>query len=394
MRSVTFLCCAAVLPYLCSAGWCSDTPRAMRGLVCGLAQAGLKGPGLGRPRWWGVQGWRLLSHCSALVYREHTANVSAVRLEHLPLPALSMHSVRVKMLAAPVNPADINMVQGTYPILCPLPAVGGNEGVGEVVEVGSDVISVRPGDWVVPVDAGFGTWRTETVCEETHLISVPKDISVLGAATIAVNPCTAYRMLHDFQTLPAGSTVIQNGANSAVGQAVIQIAAALNIITINLIRDRPNCGELVKELQDLGADYVITEEEVMSSGLHHVFQEVPKPKLGLNCVGGLSGGLVLSHLDYGGTLVTYGGMAKKPLQVPAKSLIFRNITLQGFWMTQWKRNHKQDKACVKSMLDSVCELARSGQLRPPNCIQTPFPLYTQALHATLQSHQRKHVLVM
>jgi len=32
--------------------------------------------------------------------------------------------------------------------------------------------------------------------------------------------------------------VIQNGANSAVGQAVIQIAAAQGLRTINLIRDR------------------------------------------------------------------------------------------------------------------------------------------------------------
>ncbi|XP_026851717.1 enoyl-[acyl-carrier-protein] reductase, mitochondrial [Electrophorus electricus] len=365
----------------------------MRGLTRRLAQAELKRLQQEGTGWWGGV-WRPLHHCSALVYREHSASVAAVRLEHLPLPALSKHSVRVKMLAAPINPADLNMVQGTYPILCPLPAVGGNEGLGEVVEVGSDVMAMRPGDWVVPMDAGFGTWRTEVVCEETDLISVPKDISVLGAATIAVNPCTAYRMLHDFQALTPGSTVIQNGANSAVGQAVIQIAASLDLRTINLIRDRPNCGELVKELKALGADYVITEEEVTSSGLHHVFQEVPKPKLGLNCVGGVSGSLVLSHLDYGGTLVTYGGMAKRPLQIPAKSLIFKNITLQGFWMTQWKRNHRQDKACLKSMLDSVYELARSGQLRPPNCIQTPFPLYTQALQATAQRHQRKHVLIM
>lgn len=49
-----------------------------------------------------------------------------------------------------------------------------------------------------------GTWRTGAVCEEDELISVPKDISLLGAATIFVNPCTAYRMLHDFQTLTPG----------------------------------------------------------------------------------------------------------------------------------------------------------------------------------------------
>ncbi|XP_066532951.1 enoyl-[acyl-carrier-protein] reductase, mitochondrial [Hoplias malabaricus] len=343
---------------------------------------------------WGSRSQRSVHHCSALVYREHTHNISNVRMEQLPLPVLRDNGVRVKMLAAPVNPADINMIQGTYAILCALPAVGGNEGVGEVLEVGDGVETVRPGDWVVPVDAGFGTWRTEAVCEEDDLITVPKDISLLGAATIAVNPCTAYRMLQDFHTLTPGSTVIQNGANSAVGQSVIQIARAMGIRTINIIRDRPNCGELVKELRDLGADYVITEDEVMSSGLQSIFQEVPKPKLGLNCVGGVSGGLLLSNLDYGGTLVTYGGMAKKPLQIPAKSLIFRNVSLRGFWMTQWKRDHRRDKAALRSMLDSLCDLVRSGRLSPPNCLQTPFPQYTLALEAAPQPHQRKHVLVM
>lgn len=122
-----------------------------------------------------------------------------------------------------------------------------------------------------------------------------------------------------------GCTVIQNASNSAVGQAVIQIAAALGLKTINIIRDRyrrhleqkqqpvnpfqknkhfaimdksicklnkckcnnpiwckvpfngflelrPNCTELIAELQSLGADYVLTEEEVMSTGLHQVFE--------------------------------------------------------------------------------------------------------------------------
>jgi trans-2-enoyl-CoA reductase len=45
-------------------------------------------------------------------------------------------------------------------------------------------------------------------------------------------------MLKDFIDLKPGDWVIQNGANSAVGQAVIQIAAARGLKTINLIRDR------------------------------------------------------------------------------------------------------------------------------------------------------------
>ncbi len=45
---------------------------------------------------------------------------------------------------------------GTYAILPELPAVGGNEGVGQVMEVGDKVKTLKVGDWVIPRDAGTG----------------------------------------------------------------------------------------------------------------------------------------------------------------------------------------------------------------------------------------------
>lgn len=45
----------------------------------------------------------------------------------------------------------------------------------------------------------------------------PSDIPAEYAATIGVNPCTAYRLLRDFETLREGDSIIQNGANSQVG---------------------------------------------------------------------------------------------------------------------------------------------------------------------------------
>lgn len=51
-------------------------------------------------------------------------------------------------------------MEGTYGVLPSLPAVGGNEGVGEITAVGSDVTRLAVGDWAVPMPAaGFGTWR-------------------------------------------------------------------------------------------------------------------------------------------------------------------------------------------------------------------------------------------
>lgn len=76
------------------------------------------------------------------------------------------------------------------------------------------------------------------------------------------NPPTAFRMLRDFVSLKPGDTVIQNGANSACGQYVIQLCKAWNLISVNVVRDRPNIAELKDSLIKLGASHVLTEEEL------------------------------------------------------------------------------------------------------------------------------------
>ncbi|XP_057559065.1 enoyl-[acyl-carrier-protein] reductase, mitochondrial isoform X7 [Hippopotamus amphibius kiboko] len=242
--------------------------------------------------------------------RCHSSNPDCIwawptlRLKNLELAAVGGSDVHVKMLAAPINPSDINMIQdeearvqlGNYGLLPKLPAVGGNEGVGQVVAVGSSVTRVKPGDWVIPANAGLGTWRTEAVFSEDALITVPSDIPLQSAATLGVNPCTAYRMLMDFERLQPGDSVIQNASNSGVGQAVIQIATALGLRTINVVRDRPDIQKLTDRLKNLGADHVVTEEALRKHETKSFFKDVPQPRLALNCVGGKSSTELLRHL--------------------------------------------------------------------------------------------------
>uniref|UniRef100_A0A8C4IXK6 Enoyl-[acyl-carrier-protein] reductase, mitochondrial n=1 Tax=Dromaius novaehollandiae TaxID=8790 RepID=A0A8C4IXK6_DRONO len=311
----------------------------------------------------------------------------------LEVAKLGESDVHVRMLAAPINPADINMIQGTYAILSELPAVGGNEGVGQVVEVGSRVTSVKPGDWVVPADTGLGTWRTEAVFPEETLLQVPSDIPLLCAATLSVNPCTAYRMLADFETLRPGDSVIQNGANSGVGQAVIQIAKASGIRTINVVRDRPDLPKLVERLMSLGADHVITEEMLRKPDMKDLFKSIPKPRLALNCVGGKSTTEMLrSHLL---ACVEQKCILVSVSLFPQSAFIFKDVKLRGFWMTQWKKDQMHNKDSLKSMVQSLCELVRKGQLTAPACTEVPLEDYRTALEASIKPFtSSKQILVL
>uniref|UniRef100_A0A8B9QKS4 Enoyl-[acyl-carrier-protein] reductase, mitochondrial n=1 Tax=Apteryx owenii TaxID=8824 RepID=A0A8B9QKS4_APTOW len=313
-------------------------------------------------------------------------------LKDLEVAKLGDSDVHIKMLAAPINPADINMIQGTYAILSELPAVGGNEGVGQVVEVGSCVTSVKPGDWVIPADAGLGTWRTEAVFPEETLLRVPGDIPVLCAATLSVNPCTAYRMLADFETLQPGDSVIQNAANSGVGQAVIQIAKAFGIRTINVVRDRPDLPKLVERLMSLGADHVITEEMLRKPDMKDLFKSIPKPRLALNCVGGKSATEMLSRLlacaEWKCILVSVSLFLQS-------AFIFKDVKLRGFWMTQWKKDQMHNKDSLKSMVESLCELVRKGQLTAPACTEVPLEDYRTALEASMKPFtSSKQILIL
>lgn len=80
-----------------------------------------------------------------------------VRIKERVLEPVGAGQVQVRMLFAPINPADLNMIQGSYPIHPELPAVGGNEGVGRVVSVGAGVSKFRVGDLVIPVSPSLGT---------------------------------------------------------------------------------------------------------------------------------------------------------------------------------------------------------------------------------------------
>ena len=53
---------------------------------------------------------------------------------------------------------------------------------------------------------------------------------------LKVNPATAYLMLNNYIKINNGDYILQNAANSGVGNYVIQLAKMYNIRTINLIR--------------------------------------------------------------------------------------------------------------------------------------------------------------
>lgn len=324
---------------------------------------------------------------SISAYGYTQAKVLALSKLGEPKDVLHLHShsispphsdlLTLRFLASPINPADINQIQGVYPtkptfttsLSTPDPvAVGGNEGVAEVLSTGGKVKGVQKGDWVIMRRQGFGTWRTHAQTTESEVVRIQnKDgLRPEQVGTVSVNPMTAYRMLKDFVDLKPGEWFIQNGANSGVGRAAIQLGKLWGLKSINIVRKRATgMEELKADLVSLGADAVVTDEEVESKGFRDQVKELTdggrEPiRLGLNCVGGSIVNSMAKHLATGAHMVTYGAMSKQPVSLPTGLLIFKDIHFDGFWVSRWSDKNPQEKEkCVHEVLD----LTREGKFK-------------------------------
>ena len=315
---------------------------------------------------------------SAVLYETHGNPPDVVRLETGAWPVPAPDEAIVEMRAAPINPADLNEIEGKYPVRPPLPATPGFEGAGVVVEVGQAVSNLDIGTLVI-VPHNIGTWRTALAVKADQLVQVPHEIEPVQAAMLKINPMTAWRLLHDYVALRPGDWLIQNAANSAAGRAVIQIAQELGYKTVNVVRRE----ELIEELRDEGANVVLVDNESLRDQVKEAISAAPI-RLGLNAVGGESALRLANSLAPEATLVTYGAMSLQPLKIPNGLLIFKNLCFRGIWINKWYDNATMDQrmAAFRPLFD----MARRGLLSTK--VDKAYPL-SEAKAAVAHAAQGK-----
>ncbi len=272
------------------------------------------------------------------------ASIAAVEFT---LPPLGPGQVLIKVLAAPINPSDVLTLTGVYGMLPPLPAIGGNEGVGVVAELGPGVTAPAVGQTVL-LPVGAGTWASHMVADAGKLMPLPNGVDPLQLAMMTVNPPTAYLMLKEFVDLQPGDWVIQNAANSGVGEYLIQLAKIRGLKTVNIVRRE----SAVAAVKAMGGDVVLVD----SSGLAKQVAAATngaKIRLGIDAVGGKSTDHLAATLAESGVLVNYGMMSGEACVVSPSTFVFRDVTLRGFWLALWFR-----KATPPQQIAVFSELAK------------------------------------
>lgn len=264
---------------------------------------------------------------------------------------------------------------------------------------------MKPGDWVIPRGAGLGTWRTHVQVDEGSVVRVdPTGLTPSQVAAVSVNPVTAWRLLEGFVELrgkdgeKAHGWVALNGANSAVGRAVLQFAKRWGIPSVAIVRGREGDAgaALQQELRDLGATQVATSEAARAPGFAEQVRKWTNGgqepvRLGLNCVGGQDADAMSRILSPGGCMVTYGAMSRHPMRVSASALIFRDLTHRGFWVSRWAAEQPEEKL---RLVQEILDLMRRGEFTAGPKVEVRWDWDTsqealvEALSGTLEGYRK------
>lgn len=315
------------------------------------------------------------------------AVIEAVPFER---PALAAGQALVAVLAAPINPSDVLMLTGQYGMLPPLPAVGGSEGVGKVVELGPQAPGERPGPAIgqtVLLPAGAGTWASHVVVPAARLIPLPNEADPRQLAMLTVNPPTASLLLSDFADLQPGDWVIQNGANSGVGSYVVQLAKLRGLKTVNIVRRESAVAGVLAQ----GGDVVLVDGDDLAERVKAATGGAAI-KLGIDAVGGKATMRLAMTLAESASIVNYGALSGEPCIVTPRELIFRDVTLKGFWLARWFRVTPQ--AQQYALLTELAGLIATGKLSTP--IQATYDVaqIKEAVAAAAAGERQGKILVV
>jgi len=245
----------------------------------------------------------------------------------LPIPNPAPGEIRVKITKANIIPADIMFIQGMYGIQPELPQIGGFEATGSVDACG-DGVNMPIGSGVI--FTATGTW-TEYVCVAANSV-IPKPAAMSDdiACQAFVNPLTAYGMLIEAD-LEEGDFLMITAAASAFSKFVIQIAASRGINVIGTVRR----DEQKQALLDLGATAIINEKSENIYKAVKAATDGVMVKAAFDAVGGELGDKVINALQMNGKMFVYGMLSLQPIPLNSDLLIFKNITIKGFWLTTW-----------------------------------------------------------
>lgn len=203
----------------------------------------------------------LPNQMSAVIQSTHGgADVLEFRRD-VPVPQPSAGEVLIRLEATGVNYIDTYFREGLYP--ADLPLILGQEGVGEVLAVGSagvagdaEASAPKVGSRVAFCDA-TSTYAEFCVVKKDRVVEVPEGMSKEVAASVMLQGITAHYLAKGVYQLGEGSTCVITAGAGGVGQLLTQLAKHQGATVISLVSN----DEKEELSRAAGADHVLRYDE-------------------------------------------------------------------------------------------------------------------------------------
>jgi NADPH2:quinone reductase len=308
-------------------------------------------------------------------YFENTGAPDVIKVSDVPTPEPKAGQIRVKVLAAAINPIDTYIRSGAAPMALPKPAITGTDFAGVVDAVGPGATRFKKGDRVWGSNQGLlgrqGTCAEFVCVDEVWAYPSPGNVTDEQAAAAALVGITAHLGLFHRAKLQSGELVFVNGGTGGVGSMVVQMAKATGARVITTVGTDSKSGQARK----LGADHMINyktddvaakvKEATEGKGIDVWYETQPPTDLDRT----------VEMMAPRGRIIVMAGRQARPV-LPNGPFYVKGLSLLGFAM--FNMTAAEQQACAEDMNRWMIE----GKLRA--LIGKEFPLAETAAAHQLQ----------
>lgn len=153
-------------------------------------------------------------------------------------------------------------------------------GVAKVSAVGASVNGVSAGDVVIS-KGSLGKYRAVAKAQEGDVVKVNlTSENAVDFGAVLSHAVTASVLLSE---VPVNGCVVQSGADTLLGQSLVQIARQKGITTVNVVQSAPGQDTMISTLKNVGGDLVVPAQYALTHRFHEVLKEMPTPDLAVHC---------------------------------------------------------------------------------------------------------------
>ncbi len=322
----------------------------------------------------------------AVLFHKH-GGPEVLRSDEVPNPTVSPREVLIEVHAASVNHLDIFARRGMPGVKLPLPHIPGADAAGVVLETGSEVEGVQPGQRVT-INPGISCGRCEfcaagfgSQCITYHMVGenidgsyaellkipqhnvlpIPDEMSFADAAAAPLVFMTAWSMMISKGRIQPGEDVLILGAGAGVGTAAIQIAKMVGC----RVFATASSDEKLDHARQLGADVLINYAEEEFDRAIRKLTDKRGVDVVIDYIGADTWVRSLRAARRGGRILTCGATTGPTPQTDLRHIFFRQLQILGSTMGS-PRDFRDVMKCVfrgqlKPVVDRILPLSEARE---------------------------------